>query len=133
MTPYTQLPDNQPQTDAAAPDAGGSTAAVPPVGPSAEDTTIKTVILDFPIHRGNQMIGSITVRKPRAGALRGVTLVALTQIDVSALQTVLPRIAEPALTAHEIANMDPADLMSLGAAVSAFFFTKADRAAYQIA
>lgn len=133
MTTTTQAHASLPDTIAAAPNVGQPVAVASNVAPPADDPNIKVVPLDFPIRRGSQSIESITVRKPRAGALRGVTLVALTQIDVSALQVVLPRIADPMLTAQEIANMDPADLMSLGATVSAFFFTKADRAAYQIA
>ncbi|MNV25891.1 Phage tail protein E [compost metagenome] len=133
MTITTQAPATRSETSKAAPDAGQPVVAAIAMAPPVDDPNSKVVTLDFPIRRGNQTIESITVRKPRAGALRGVTLVALTQIDVSALQVVLPRIAEPMLTAQEIANMDPADLMSLGATVSAFFFTKADRAAYQIA
>jgi hypothetical protein len=97
-----------------------------------DDPNLKTVDLDDPIKRGEQTISSLRIRKPRAGELRGVTLIALSQIDVSALQTVLPRICDPMLTAREIGSMDPADIMSVGATVASFFFTKADKAAYQI-
>lgn len=89
---------------------------------------VKIVTLDEPIKRNGRDIESLTIRKPNSGALRGLSLIALSQISVSELQTVLPRICDPMLTPQEIAGMDPADLMSVGATVSSFFLTKADKA-----
>ena len=83
--------------------------------------------LDEPIKRGDSFITSLTVRKPKAGALRGISLIELGNLNVSALQVVLPRITEPTLTAHDIANMDPADLLSVGVEVAGFLASKADR------
>ncbi|PHV51393.1 phage tail protein [Janthinobacterium sp. BJB301] len=83
--------------------------------------------LDEPIKRGDTLITSLTVRKPKAGALRGISLIELANLNVSALQIVLPRITEPTLTAHDIANMDPADLLAVGAEVAGFLASKADR------
>ena len=99
---------------------------------ATENPNIRVVELDEPIQRGEQSIASITIRKPDAGALRGVSLVALGQIDVIALQTVLPRVSTPMLTALEVSRLDPADLMSLGAAIASFLLTKADRAKFLI-
>lgn len=86
------------------------------------------VTLDEPIRRGQSTIGEITLRHPTAGELRGITLHALADLDVMALQKVLPRITSPALTEPEIAGMSPADLMQLGVKVAAFLLPKADRA-----
>ncbi|WP_426075057.1 phage tail assembly protein [Janthinobacterium sp. DSP2-3-3] len=92
------------------------------------DTQNSAVIeLDEPIKRGDSFITSLTVRKPKAGALRGISLIELGNLNVSALQIVLPRITEPTLTAHDIANMDPADLLAVGAEVAGFLASKADR------
>ena len=92
------------------------------------DTQNQAVIeLDEPIKRGDGFITSLTVRKPKAGALRGISLIELANLNVSALQIVLPRITEPTLTAHEVANMDPADLLTVGAEVAGFLVSKADR------
>lgn len=88
--------------------------------------------LDEPIKRNGRDIKSLTIRKPNSGALRGLSLIALSQISVSELQTVLPRIFDPMLTPQEIASMDPADLMSVRATVSSFFLAKAEKAKYQI-
>ncbi|WP_432239913.1 phage tail assembly protein [Herbaspirillum robiniae] len=90
---------------------------------------VETVVveLDEPIVRGNTKITEITLRRPRSGALRGASLMALAQMDVAALQLVLPRISEPTLTPHEVGGMDPADLTKCGLEVSLFLTPKADR------
>ncbi|WP_247392571.1 phage tail assembly protein, partial [Ralstonia pseudosolanacearum] len=43
-----------------------------------------TITLDTPITRGEQTISTITVRKPGAGELRGVSLMDLMRMDVTA-------------------------------------------------
>jgi hypothetical protein len=82
------------------------------------------VELDTPLQRGKQTIDAITVRKPLAGALRGVALIDVMNLDVQALTKVLPRITDPALTEAEIRNMDPADLVQLGSEVAGFLVAK---------
>lgn len=89
----------------------------------------RSIILDTPIMRGESSIGSISIRKPRAGELRGVTLTDLLQMDVTALTRVLPRITEPTLTEAEVAGMDPADLTQMGTAVAGFLLPRAALAA----
>ncbi|AZR93243.1 hypothetical protein BBB39_05225 [Bordetella trematum] len=98
-----------------------------------DDGSTQLVTLESPIKRGGQNIHSITVRKPKAGALRGTSLINLVQLDVVSLQTVLPRVTDPMISAPEIANLEPADLLALGAAVASFFMTKAERGALQTA
>lgn len=102
-------------------------AAVQP----AANPDVQVVVLDCPITRSSGNITQLTIRKPKAGALRGVTLMALAQIDVQALKVVLPRICDPILAPGEIDNLDPADLMSAGATVASFFLSKADKSAFQ--
>lgn len=87
-----------------------------------------TVTLDEPIQRGQTFIKEVTLRKPVSGELRGISLHALAELDVIALQKVLPRITAPALTEPEIARMAPSDLMQLGVKVAVFLLPKADRA-----
>jgi hypothetical protein len=86
------------------------------------------ITLDTPFVRGDQTITTVTIRKPAAGELRGVKLVDLLQMDVAALTVVLPRVTTPALTAQDVARLDPADLVQLGSAVSDFLLPKAARA-----
>lgn len=85
------------------------------------------VPLDEPIRRGEQVIEGITLRKPRAGELRGIQLAQLMMLDVAALQALLPRVSTPTLTSHDVANLDPADLMAIGVKVQGFFMSKAER------
>ncbi|MFJ2988342.1 phage tail assembly protein [Collimonas sp. NPDC087041] len=96
---------------------------------STAPTTSKTITLDEPIVRGDTVISEITIRRPKAGALRGVSLMDLGNLSVAALQTVLPRITQPTLTAQEVAGMDPADLTEIGSEVAIFLVKKADRLA----
>ena len=86
-----------------------------------------TVALDYPIQRGEQVISAVTLRKPSAGELRGIKLVDLLQIDVSAVATLLPRITEPTLTAADVNKLDPADLVAIGTHTASFFVPKAQR------
>ncbi|MGH8817429.1 MAG: phage tail assembly protein [Achromobacter pestifer] len=110
-----------------------SAQAQPDAAVAFSDGTTHVVILDNPIKRGDQDIFEITVRKPKAGALRGASLLNLVQLDVASLQTVLPRVTDPMMAPQEVANLDPSDLLALGAAVASFFMSKADRAAIQTA
>ncbi len=83
-----------------------------------------TVALDTPIKRGNGFITEVTLRKPNAGELRGVSLAELLQMKVDALQTVLPRITNPILHKQDMATLDPADLVNMGTVVVGFLLTK---------
>lgn len=91
----------------------------------------ETVQLDTPIQRSAGAVETIVVRKPNAGALRGISLAELLQLNVSALVTVLPRVTEPTLLKQEVEAMDPADIVALGTAVAGFLLPKAQRASYQ--
>ena len=90
-----------------------------------------TVTLDTPIKRGNSEITEVTLRKPSAGELRGVSLAELLQMKVDALQTVLPRITNPILHKQDMATLDPADLVNMGTVVVGFLLTKEQKADFQ--
>lgn len=90
----------------------------------SESQNAETVTLDSPVVRGEQTIDTITLRKPAAGELRGVSLIELMNMDVLALRKVLPRITTPALTEIEVGRMDPADLVQCGVAVTGFLLSK---------
>ncbi|WP_282244893.1 phage tail assembly protein [Stenotrophomonas sp. PS02300] len=85
------------------------------------------MLLETPIRRGDQVISSLTLRKPDAGTLRGIKLADLLQMDVGALTTLLPRISTPTLTAADAAKLDPVDLVAIATEVGNFFLTKAQR------
>lgn len=96
------------------------------------DLTTRTVTLDEPLTRGKTTITSVTVRKPGAGELRGVSLSALGEMDVAALHKVLPRITNPMLNMQDVEKLAPADLLELGVAVAGFLLpTTKRREAFQ--
>jgi hypothetical protein len=85
--------------------------------------------LDEPIKRGESEIKEVSLRRPDAGSLRGLKMIDVLQMDVSALQTLIPRISQPTLTAADVAAMCPADLLQFGTEVASFFMTRAELAA----
>lgn len=92
----------------------------------------RTVFLDEPIKRGEKDIKKVTVRKPGSGELRGVSLMALAEMDVTALHRVLPRITNPILNELEVQKLAPADLMQFGVAVAGFLLkTQSRKEAFQ--
>lgn len=93
--------------------------------------TSAVVELDEPVKRGETEITSITIRKPKSGALRGVRLVALMDMDVTAMTEVLPRITDPALTKPEIMAMSPGDLLNMSIEVVNFLLPKSMQTDYR--
>lgn len=87
----------------------------------------RAVTLDTPIQRGEQTIALIGLRKPKAGELRGLSLVDLGQLKVDALTKLLPRISVPPISEAEAANLDPADLLACGAEIGSFLLQKSQR------
>lgn len=90
----------------------------------AGTTCLRTVTLDVPLKMGEQTIETVEVRKPASGELRGLTMMALSQLDYAALETLLPRITQPRLSKHDIGNLDPADFMQLGGEVMDFLLPR---------
>ncbi|MBU9369640.1 phage tail assembly protein [Burkholderia multivorans] len=86
------------------------------------------ITLDTPIKRGEQEIATVTLTKPLAGALRGVALTDVLQLDVIALSKVLPRISDPVLTTQDVLRLDPADLVQLGTEVAGFLVPNSSKA-----
>lgn len=118
-----------------------TTTATPSAVPSADATADSTlsaerllniVVLDFPVVRGTETIKSVTLRKPNAGALRGIKLTELLQLDVVSLHLLLPRVTTPTLLRHEVEALDPADLTALGTEVVSFFVRRSIREEFQI-
>lgn len=86
--------------------------------------THKTVTLDQIITRGKETITAVTLRKPKAGELRGLALSDILNLDVNAISTLLPRISSPIITKDEVLNMDPADLVQIGGEIAGFLLPK---------
>jgi len=83
-----------------------------------------TVVLDTPIARGETTIDELTLRKPSSGELRGVNLADVLQMQTDALITLIPRLSNPSLTAPEVRQMDPADLVQCGGEIAGFLLSK---------
>ncbi|MFD0726972.1 phage tail assembly protein [Lysobacter brunescens] len=81
--------------------------------------------LEQPINRGDMTISVVKLRKPNVEATRGLQLATLAQMDVDQLTKLLPRISTPALTEHDVAQLDVADLLKAGGIVLGFLFPKA--------
>ena len=69
-------------------------------------TKENVVTLENPIKRGEQVVSAITLIKPNAGTLRGVSLAAVANSEVDALIKVLPRMTAPMLTEQEVAALE---------------------------
>lgn len=82
----------------------------------------KTTLVS-PVKRASGDVTTVGVRKPDVGALRGLKLTDVLQMDVNAISRLLPRITEPSLLPDEVAELDPADFLSLAAEVVGFFVT----------
>ncbi|MDH2369483.1 phage tail assembly protein [Providencia rettgeri] len=83
-----------------------------------------TITLDEPITRGATTVTEVVVRKPNSGALRGVRLAALMEMDVDSAILVLPRVTVPALTKAELLMMSPADMVNLTKELVLFLLPK---------
>lgn len=86
-----------------------------------------TVTLDTPIQRGEQTISEVTVRKPAAGELRGLTIQDIGSIKVDTMIKLLPRVTSPTLTEADCSAMDPADFTALSVEVAAFLLQTGKR------
>lgn len=78
------------------------------------------VTLEKAVKRGEQEITDVTLIKPQAGTLRGVSLAALANSEVDALIKVLPRMTAPSLTEQEVGALDLPDLVALAGKVVGF-------------
>lgn len=97
------------------------------------EKTGSTVILDTPVKRGSTTIQEIVLRKPQSGALRGLRLQAVMEMDVASMMTIIPRISSPELTLQEMAELDPADLAAMSLEVVLFFLPKSATSAFHLA
>jgi hypothetical protein len=87
---------------------------------AAANPNVKTVTLETPLTRGDNLISSIEIRKPNVGTLRGLSLQSVLQWDVNSMSKLLPRITSPAISEPEIMKMDVSDFTALNIAVTGF-------------
>jgi len=92
---------------------------------AAENPNVVT--LDTPVKRGDTLIDSVTLIKPNAGTLRGVSLADVANAQVDALIKVLPRMTYPSLTESEVTLLELPDLLALAGKVVGFLSPSAAR------
>lgn len=90
-----------------------------------------TVTLEEPIKREGGDVTTLTIRKPASGELRGLSLVELLNLDVTALHKLLPRLTLPAITEHEARQLSVADLVQCGTEIVSFLVPKSQQEAIQ--
>ena len=83
-------------------------------------SSTEPVQLDTPVERDGGNVESITLRKPSAGELRGLSLADVIQMDTGTIIKLVPRISQPTLTEQEVGAMDPADLTEVAGKVASF-------------
>lgn len=81
------------------------------------------VTLDTPIPRATP-ITTITLHKPNAGALKGVSIRAVLDMEDDTIRRLVLRVADPKLTQPEVNDMDPADVMQAGIKLAGFFMPR---------
>ncbi|WP_438852487.1 phage tail assembly protein [Brevundimonas nasdae] len=87
-----------------------------------------TADFDEGFERGSDKILKVRLRRPQGGELRGLSNVDLVRQEYAAIEKVTPRISDPAMTAADVASLSPADLMTLGSEIAAFFLTRQQKA-----
>jgi hypothetical protein len=87
----------------------------------------ETLTLSEPIVRGEQKITQLTIRKPKAGEMRGLSMQELMNARVSATLDLLPRITMPQLAQHEVDDMEPEDVAAASGIIIGFFMSNADK------
>lgn len=100
-----------------------------PSAPVAETRPLfESVTLSVPLQRGETSISALSIRRPKSGELRGLSLQDIMTTDIVAMLTLIPRVSEPPLTADEANALDPADLSEIAGTIRGFFMTKGEKA-----
>lgn len=97
-----------------------TTTAAPTQAAAPANTAQVTVKLETPIRRGGSTIDVLYLRKPLAGALRGINLGELLTLRAEAVMRLLPRITTPTLVPQDVEQMDPVDLVACASEVVNF-------------
>lgn len=94
---------------------------------AARPVPTRKVTLEEPIVRGDNAVSEIELRRPDAGALRGVDLVSVYRMDVVAISKVVPRISTPMISSAEYMAMAGPDAAAIATEISDFLLTKSQK------
>jgi len=75
------------------------------------------ITLKNPIKRGEKEISEVTIREPKGGELRGISLAEFSELNVDVVLKILPRVSTPSLTEQEGDTLCALDLVAIGAAM----------------
>lgn len=87
-------------------------------------TEFKTLDLEQPVVRGEQTIDKVSIRRPTAGEMRGVSLLDLSRMESTAISELIPRLTVPPLTKPEVNAMSLVDFMAIGVEIAGFLLPK---------
>lgn len=110
---------------------GTETETTPVVATVPGAKMLETITLEQPIKRGDTEISTLTLRKPKSGELRKLSLKDILTSEIDTILELLPRITDPILSDHEVNDLDPGDLAQVGSVIRGFFLTQGERAAFQ--
>jgi hypothetical protein len=69
---------------------------------------------------GKKSIEEIEIREPKAGEMRGISVLEVLRMEVTAYKQLLPRISKPILTAEQIDSLNFGDIAKIMREVSDF-------------
>lgn len=93
----------------------------------AKPQTTQTVTLSNAIEIDGQKVTEITLRKPKAGELRGLSMVDILRMDVSTMFRLLPRITMPPVSDIQLSSEIETDDFTAMAAKTLIFFAKPEQ------
>ncbi len=82
-------------------------------------STDTKVTLVVPLKRGEDEVKELTIRKPNAGALRGLKTAAIVELDFDSHKKLVPRISD--ITEAEFLSLDVEDVLTVQTEVASFF------------
>ncbi|MEX0319442.1 MAG: phage tail assembly protein [Ruegeria sp.] len=88
----------------------------------SKPTQTQSVTLSEPIEVDGKTVSEVSLRKPMAGELRGLNMLDVLRMDVSAMIKLLPRITQPPLTELQVSSqIEPDDFTELASKTVVFF------------
>jgi hypothetical protein len=94
-----------------------------PAAPAFRQIVTRAFDLAEPILRESGEIARLTLRKPKAGEMRGLTVQALVNGDINEVIALLPRICDPFITDAETDNMAVEDIAEAAGIIYNFFIS----------
>ncbi|TRD18400.1 phage tail assembly protein [Palleronia caenipelagi] len=85
-----------------------------------------TITLSAPVTVDGAEVTEITLREPRAGELRGLSMTQIAQMEAGQMMRLLPRITQPPLSEAQISALSLRDFFGLSAGAASFLVSPED-------